>query len=265
MPTLNLLIGNVGSGKSLIASKLAKLFRDTIVSMDAIQASVAAGNYDSYDQDKKPVYQAAEEALIETSLKKGISVVIDRTNIDRKTRERFMKIGEKYAATIVAYDWGPGSEEALKRRQINSRGLPDAKWAEIWNFMKTSYEAPTEDEGFHQIIEAPKKFICHAFDFDGTITKGSFPEIGEIIDGTVDLMNDLYTDLSNIIIIWTCRVGDTEAEMRAFLKRQGIFYDFVNENPIFESGSRKVFAHHYYDNRNGFLKGVNDSQIKREL
>ena len=101
MPTISMLVGNIGEGKSLIASKLAKLFADTVVNMDAIQRSVAAGEYDAYDQNKKEVYRAAEEALIETSLKKGISVVIDRTNIDRKNRERFMKMADKYAATVV--------------------------------------------------------------------------------------------------------------------------------------------------------------------
>ena len=116
--------------------------------------------------------------------------------------------------------------------------------------MKKSYEEPSVEEGFNLIIDAPKKFKFYAFDFDGTIVQNKFPDIGEIIDGTVDKMNKLWKDLANIIIVWTCRYSDVENEARAFLLKNKIPFDFINENPIVNYGSPKVFAHEYFDDRN---------------
>lgn len=252
MLTLSLLIGNIGSGKSTLASKLS-LKGDVVVNMDALQAMFAAGAYDRYDNAKKEVYHKTENVAIESALEAGLSVVIDRTNIDRKRRENFIRIGQKYGAEIVAYDFGPGEHRLLERRQMNGRGVPSETWRRVFDFMKKSYEAPTLEEGFSQIIEAPKKYKFYAFDFDGTIVENRCPDIGDIIDGTVQKMNELFEDLSNIVIIWTNRDGDLQAQMRQFLVKHKIPFDFINENPMWEGGSRKIFAHEYYDDRNAWI------------
>jgi len=249
MPTLNLCIGNIGSGKTLLAAKFAKMGH-VVCNMDSIQSMVSGGEYGLYDNAKKEVYQAAEDAIITKALESGLSVVVDRTNMDRKRRRRFIEIGKKYASNIIAYHWGPGDEKCLNRRQANPHGIPAAQWAQVFKFMQDSYEPPTTEEGFSEIIEAPKRYIFHAVDFDGTIVENKFPEIGEIISGKVDELNALWEDLSNIIIIWTCRSGDFENQARAFLNKNKIPYDFINENPVVNFGSRKIFANVYHDNRN---------------
>lgn len=249
MPQLSVCIGNIGCGKSLLASKFAKMGH-VVVNMDLISKMVGGGEYGLYDSKKKEVYHNAEETIIETALKNGFSMVVDRTNMDRKRRERFIDIGKKYAAEIVAYDWGPGDDDALLRRMEKPNGIPIETWKNVYKFMVKSYESPSLEEGFDQIIEGPNKFKFHAFDFDGTIVENKFPNIGEIISGQVERLNKLWEDLSNIIIIWTCRSGDYENQIRAFLLKNKIPFDFINKNPIFDTGSRKIFAHTYHDDRN---------------
>lgn len=249
MPQLSICIGNIGCGKSLLAAKLAKMGH-VIVNMDTISTMMGGGEYGLYDSKKKEVYHDAENAIIEAALSNDFSVVIDRTNMDRKRRRRFIELGVMYGAEIVAYDWGAGNSFGVNRRIKSPDGIPAETWASVYKFMKQSYELPSLEEGFSQIIEAPTKFKFHAFDFDGTIVENEFPEIGEIIPGQEDRINRLWADLSNIIIIWTCRSGDYENQMRAFLLKNEIPFDFINENPMFEMGSRKIFAHTYYDDRN---------------
>jgi predicted kinase len=250
MPTMNMLVGNIGSGKSVIARKLA-FFGNAVFNMDTFQAMIAGGEYGAYDNAKKEIYQEAENVTIRKALEAGLSVCIDRTNMDRKRRQRFIEIGKQYDAQIVAHNWGMGNPERnMKNRMKNPRGIPENKWREVFDFMQKSYEPPTIEEGFDLILDMPEKYRFHAFDFDGTIVDNKFPEIGEIIDGTVEKLNTLYEDLENIIIVWTCRGENYTNEMRQFLLKNKIPFDFINENPIFDTGSRKIFAHEYYDDRN---------------
>lgn len=249
MSTLSIFTGNIGCGKSLLASKFGKMGH-VVVNMDSLQQILAGGEYGLYDSKKKEVYHDIETMAIESALNNGFSVVIDRTNMDRKRRKIFIDIGKKYACEIISYNWGLGDSKGLDRRIKTPRGIPFQTWTDVYNFMNKSYELPSTDEGFDRIIEAPKKFIFHAFDFDGTIVEKKFPEIGEIISGQVECMNKLWENLSNIIIVWSCRSGDYENQMRSFLLKHEIPFDFINENPVFDTGSRKIFAHNYYDDRN---------------
>jgi len=254
--SIKIFTGNIGSGKSFLASKFAKM-GNVIVNMDSIQQMVGGGEYGIYDKDKKDVYLSAENAIIESALKSGLSVVVDRTNMDRKRRKRFIEIGKKYAHEVVSINWGSGNSEYLNRRIKNSHGVPAETWRDVYSYMEKSYEPPSLDEGFDKIIVPPAMFKFHAFDFDGTIVENNFPAIGELINGTVEKMNDLWADLSNVIIVSTCRSGDYENQTRSFLLKNKIPFDFINKNPMFRTGSRKIFAHSYYDDRNFFLAGVN--------
>lgn len=250
MSTMNIFIGNIGSGKSVLAHKLANM-GSVVFNMDAFQSMISGGDYGAYDNAKKDIYQEAENVTIRKALEAGLSVCIDRTNMDRKRRERFIKIGQEYGAKIVAYDWGAGEEtKNISNRMKNPRGVPESQWREVFVFMQKAYEPPSLDEGFSEIIVPPEKYKFHAFDFDGTIVENKFPQIGEIINGTVDRINTLYSELSNIIIVWTCRGDDYTSQMRQFLIKHKIPFDFINENPVFDTGSRKIFAHEYYDDRN---------------
>jgi predicted kinase len=246
--SLDILVGNIGCGKSTFAAILARRKNAVIVNMDTIQQMVAGGEYGAYDKEKKRVYQETEDTIIRTALYDGFNVVIDRTNMDKKRRKRFIDIGKKYTE-VICYDWGEGNPKDIFKRIKSPRGIPEKQWSEVFDYMCKSYEKPTLAEGFDKIIIPPKRYKFHAFDFDGTLVYNEYPNIGEIVDGTVNYLNKLWEDIKNVIIIWSCRSGDYENQMRAFLLKNKIPFDFINENPIVDYGGRKIFANYYYDDR----------------
>lgn len=242
--------GNIGSGKSLMASKLAKKGY-VVVNNDAITTMVHGGEYGMYDHAKKEIYRGCELSIIHNSLALGMSVVVDRTGMAASDRKIYIAIGLGYGARIILYDWGPGSEEALKRRLDNPKGISKSQWESVHARMVESYECPSIiDEKFDEIWIAPTKYNYYAFDFDGTIVEHKFPDIGKEIPEITNKMRELWKSLNNIIIIWTCRSGDYLNQMKAFLIKQKIPFDFINENPLVDFGSPKIFAHEYYDDRN---------------
>ena len=251
---MQILTGNVGSGKSLYAKLEAARTGAIVVNMDSIQAMVAGGDYDRYRKSLQPVYHAIEEQAITSALEAGISVIVDRTNMDIKTRARYIRIAIVYNVWTVSINWGPGTIEGLSNRVGDPRGVPRNTWDRLHRIlMANTYEEPSAEEGFNTVIEGPLKYRFHAFDFDGTIVEHELPGIGKIIEPTVGKMQSLARSIENVIIIWTCRSGDYEAQARAFMRSNKIPFHFVNENPCFEMGGRKVFAHHYYDDRNRLL------------
>jgi len=252
-----MMIGNIGCGKSLIARKFA-INGYTVVNMDSITKMVAGGEYGNYDPGKKEIYHAAETAIISASLEAGISVVVDRTNISPERRKPYIDLAQQFDTYTIAYDWGPGTIHELKRRFNSPAGIPQKQWTDVHENFITSYQEPSPDEGFEKIINmAETRFTFHAFDFDGIIAeKAKYPAIGNLNSKCVDLIRKLWMDLTNIIIIWTCRSGDGQNCARSFLLKNKIPFDFINENPLFDSGSRKIFAHHYYDDRNAEIIGM---------
>ena len=241
--------GNIGCGKSLLASKFAKK-GFVVVNNDSLTTMIGGGDYGLYDPNKKPVYHVVEQILIEKSLENGFSVVIDRTCVSKKTRSKFIKIGKKYEANIISYDWGPGTIKDLKRRSRNPRGISVRTWKDVFGYRFKAYEKPVMAEGFDQINIPPLKYKSYAFGFDGTIVSDDFPKIGDCNERHIAYMRALWKDLSNIIIIWTYRGSDYINQMKEFLIKNKIPFDFINKNPVFDTGSRKIFAHEYFDDRN---------------
>lgn len=249
MNELIIMVGNIGSGKSFLASKFAKNGY-VVVNMDSIQRMIGGGEYGMYDHAKKDVYHAAEASIVTTALNHGLNVIIDRTNMDRKSRKKFIELGKPYDSNIICYDFGCGNYEALERRLKKPHGIPEAQWKTVFANMAQNYEKPDVEEGFSIIYFPPKQFTFHAFDFDGTIVEHKFPEVGKIIYEKANEMKELWKDIHNVIIVWTCRSGDYENQSKAFLLKHRIPFDFINENPLFDMGSRKIFAHVYHDDRN---------------
>lgn len=91
-----------------------------------------------------------------------------------------------------------------------------------------------------------------AIDFDGTIVEDKYPEIGELREDAVEVINRLKKDY--FLILNTCRTGEKLQEAVDFLKTNGIEFDLVNENhpALIEKygDTRKIFADYYIDDRN---------------
>ena len=147
-------------------------------------------------------------------------------------------------------DWGPDEDGwCVQRRLRKPRGRSYKTWESVHDTMVSGYEKPNKSEGFDEILEGPKKYRVYAVDFDGTMVKHDFPEIGEQNNEMIAKMREWWEDKSNLIIIWTCRSGDYECLMREWLLKNNIPFDFINENPVVNMGGPKIFAHEYWDDR----------------
>jgi hypothetical protein len=93
-----------------------------------------------------------------------------------------------------------------------------------------------------------------AIDFDGTIVRDRFPDIGEMMPAAKEVINRLYAD-GHRIIIWTSRTGVELARAVEWLAKNEIRYHLVNEscpdNTKKYGGrdTRKIYADVYVDDR----------------
>ena len=88
-----------------------------------------------------------------------------------------------------------------------------------------------------------------AVDFDGTVVEHHYPKIGPIKTGAKEALQAFHK-AGHKIVIWTCRAGKEEKEVRAFLTSNEIPFDTIN-NPIMgaDLGTRKIYADLYIDDK----------------
>lgn len=93
-----------------------------------------------------------------------------------------------------------------------------------------------------------------AVDFDGTLVKNKFPEIGEINYFVWEAVQKAQENGTKIIL-WTSRTGKPLDEALEFCIHNGMKFDAVNDNiPEVKAlgwDARKVFATMYIDDRMG--------------
>lgn len=100
-----------------------------------------------------------------------------------------------------------------------------------------------------------------AVDFDGTIVKHRYPEIGEEIPFAIETLKKLSEDRHRIIL-WTVREGELLEEAVQFCRERGLEFYAVNkdypEENVEENRnfSRKLKADLFIDDRN--LGGLPD-------
>ncbi len=88
-----------------------------------------------------------------------------------------------------------------------------------------------------------------AVDFDGTVVDHDYPRIGKLKPGAKAALMAMRK-AGHKIIIWTCRHGKEEREVRMFLLDNDIPFDTVNMPiPGADMGTRKVFADLYIDDK----------------
>lgn len=93
-----------------------------------------------------------------------------------------------------------------------------------------------------------------AIDFDGTLVKNKFPEIGEINPNV--WYAALRAKSEGIkLILWTSRTGQVLDDAVEFCTNHGLKFDAINDNiPEVKAlgwNARKVFATLYIDDRSG--------------
>ncbi len=92
-----------------------------------------------------------------------------------------------------------------------------------------------------------------AVDFDGTIVRNKWPDIGEEILGAADAIR-MWHAQGHRVIIWTCRAGNELEMCRVWLAKNFIPCYSINTNPpdrigLYGSDTRKISADLYIDDK----------------
>lgn len=94
----------------------------------------------------------------------------------------------------------------------------------------------------------------YAIDFDGTLCKNNWPEIGAEKPDVIAQLKHLQSD-GHKLILWTCREGDALVKAINWCAARGLHFDAYNANlpeRIAEFGNdpRKIGADYYLDDKN---------------
>jgi len=120
----------------------------------------------------KRLYSSVEEKMILEALRYRLDIVIDRTNLDKKRRRRFLDIVDDFRNS-------PGAQEikiickhfdipfeVCKERYLSARDWTQIEKIEIEDFferMSSEFEKPSLKEGFDRIVVLPKEFLLEMF------------------------------------------------------------------------------------------------------
>lgn len=143
--TLTLMVGISGSGKSTHAAKLARATDAVIVEPDAIRKELTG---DATDQSRNGEVFRIAHSRATSILLDGKSVIIDATNLDRKTRAEWIAIGQQVGVTINAVQVCTPTDVAKNRNNGRERVVPLA----VIDKQARRLSPPSHSEGFDHIV-----------------------------------------------------------------------------------------------------------------
>lgn len=151
MPTLYMLIGVPGSGKSTWLETREFNIKDSVVGTDFIIDEIAELYDMTYTEAFPLTIKLAEHIMyqeIEKAVNSSDNIYWDQTNISKKARaEKLAKIPSNYCKVAVYFKTPDDLDERLASRP--GKTIP----AHIIDSMVEMVEKPTLDEGFDEIIE----------------------------------------------------------------------------------------------------------------
>ena len=151
MPTLYMLIGVPGSGKSTwVRSNVDP--RAIIASSDDYIEAMASREGKTYSEVFDQHIKAANQHVATTvaaAISKGADIVWDQTNLNAKSRKpKLATIPDEYEKIAVVFPT-PSDDEWKKRLDSRpGKTIP----SNILLGMKSSVQMPTADEGFDEVI-----------------------------------------------------------------------------------------------------------------
>ena len=148
MPKCTILVGVPGSGKS---TWLQSQYNYYVASTDNIIEQIVGGFDMTYNEGFKDLINFAEKVMwkeLETFVKLGWNIAIDRTNLSVKSRKRFIDFLKPYGYEFDAVVFPtPETEEWAKRLHRPGKTIPD----HVLESMADNIEMPTKEEGFTNI------------------------------------------------------------------------------------------------------------------
>lgn len=147
LPKCTMLVGVPASGKSTYAVVSGLASSCVYISTDDIIEAIALDNGFTYDEIFKDAIGLAEKIMwkqLQYCHDKGWDVVIDRTNLTKKSRARFIRFLTGYEFEAVVFPTPDNWEERLASRP--GKTIPQ----NVLNSMKLDY--PVLEEGFSCIM-----------------------------------------------------------------------------------------------------------------
>jgi hypothetical protein len=154
-PQVFIFIGPICSGKSTKA-KEAAANGCIVINDDAIVAMCHGGLYGSYSKSLKHLYKSIEMGMLNSALSLGRDVIVDRPNMGRLARARFIAAAKSLDASVhgVLFPNEGPRIHAQRRHQHDSRGLDLEHWVRAAHRHQEMWEHPTYQEGFDSIAPA---------------------------------------------------------------------------------------------------------------
>lgn len=146
-----LMVGIPGSGKSYCISHNFYSPEFIVLSTDQLIEDYAKSINKNYDEVFEDYIGDATELffhLLKDAIRKGQSIIVDRTNLTKKSRRRIMSLvpaDYNKTAIVVTCD-----SETRNQRLISRKGkqIP----ADVIEKMIAWYDPPEYEEGFHSIL-----------------------------------------------------------------------------------------------------------------
>lgn len=153
MPKVQVCVGTVAAGKSTFAKKRAREGA-LVLNDDNIVNALHGNNYSLYEKELKPVYKGIGYAILSYGILAGRDVVVDRLNIKKSTRKRYITAVESMDAEVeaVIFPMVHPKQHARWRVASNARGASYEKWLEVAEEKFDKYTPVSDDEGFDSII-----------------------------------------------------------------------------------------------------------------
>jgi len=141
-PTLIVVSGLPGTGKSYFCRRLAERLPFIILESDALRKQLLPAP--TYSTEESTHLFRAIYQLIEDLLKKGIPIILDATNLEERHRERLYNIAERLNARLILVNVQAPPELVEKRlrkrmERKNVKDNSDADW-EVYQKMKATAE-----------------------------------------------------------------------------------------------------------------------------
>ena len=139
-PALVVVSGLPGTGKSYFCSKLAERLPFVVLESDALRKTLfPSPSYTAWENSHlfRTIHQLVDRLLV-----KGISIILDATNLSERYREHLYSIADRLGIKLVLVRV-EAPPEVVKKRLEERRRSPgdksDADWA-VYQKMKSSVE-----------------------------------------------------------------------------------------------------------------------------